>query len=514
MIIKDLSWIRTNLFGRTILTATPPSVLNAESVGAILNDIIPIHRNNADEIEYLTRYYRGNQPILSRRKEIRSEIMATIVENRAYEIIQSKLGYEFANDIQLINAGEKDSAPIETLNDYSRLDGKSAKDITLAENFYVCGTAYRICLPNLEDSEDNAPYFTDALNPCNTFVVYSNAVGHKKLLSGTYTKIKEKSGTPSEKEKWIYGVYTNSYYFTWEFDNQYGDFVQTKPTVKVNTLGMNPIVEYPLNESRLGYVELCIGLFNAINTTGSNRLDAVEQFVQALLVFINCELPVDPETKETIVPKSGDAINVKSNQGAAADVKYLVAQLDQVQTQTLKEDMLNAVYEICGVPDRKTRSTGGDTGQAVTLRDGWAAAEARARTTEKLFKRSEMEYLRIVLKICRDTAFSAAEIGGLTLRDIDVKFVRNRHDNLLVKSQAAMNLRGIGITLEDVLSAIELYGDGITVAKRAEAAIAEREAKAAEEARKAAEQKEAQSVSNSIIAAGEAVQNSNSGNEQ
>lgn len=411
---------------------------------------------------------------MSRTKDIRPEIKSMVVENRAYEIVASKLGYEFANDIQLINAGKKDSSPIETLNAYARLDGKSAKDNALAENFYVCGTAYRICLPNKLESDDVAPYFTDVLNPRNTFVVYSNEVGRRPLFAGTYTHVKERKDGHTEKDKWIYGIYTENDYFAWEFENVFGDFEQTVPQILPNTLGMIPIVEYPLNESRLGYVELCMGLFNAINTIGSNRVDAVEQFVQALLVFLNCELPTGKDG-EKYVPKTGDAIELPGGQGKQADVKYITAQLDQGQTQTLKEDMLNAVYEICGVPDRKTRSTGGDTGQAVTLRDGWAAAESRARTTEKLFKRSEMEYLRIVLRICRDTASAASEIGDLTLRDIDVKFVRNRADNLLVKSQAAMNLRDLGLTLEDVLSAIELFGDGMTVAARAEAQQAERE---------------------------------------
>ncbi len=42
----------------------------------------------------------------------------------------------------------------------------------------------------------------------------------------------------------------------------------------------------------MGYVELCHSLFNAVNTLDSNRIDALEQFVQSYLVFLGCDLNV------------------------------------------------------------------------------------------------------------------------------------------------------------------------------------------------------------------------------
>ena len=36
------------------------------------------------------------------------------------------------------------------------------------------------------------------------------------------------------------------------------------------------------------------------------------------------------------------------------------------------------------------------------MRDGWYAAEARAKDSELVFKRSEKEFLKVLLRICND----------------------------------------------------------------------------------------------------------------
>lgn len=447
---------KSSLLGRTKLVVTRPAQLNAESIGKILDEIVPIHSANSEAIDYLLAYYRGWQPIIQRKKEVRSDIKNIVIENRAWEIIQSKLGFEFSNPVQYTNAGSIDSKPIDILNTYARLDGKEKKDISLAEWMYVCGIGYRICLPQKVPNIDRAPYFTDVLDPRYTFVVYSNDVGDEPLLACSYVARDVITGNGQSKKEYVYGVYTDREYYTFVLDNEHDGFARVNPVRMANPIGSIPIVPYMLNEQMLGYVELCITLFNAINTVGSNRVDDIEQLVQSLLILINCDLPID-EKGNPKIPKSGDAISVKSVQGMPADVKYLVSKLDQSTAQTVKDDLLKAVYEICGVPDRKTQNTGGDTGQAVLLRDGFAASESRARSTEKFFRKAEMDYLRIVLRICRDIATS--EIGDMTLRDIDVKLSRNKSDGLQVKAQSLKMLLDSGVNPEDAYSVVELFSD-------------------------------------------------------
>jgi len=469
---------RSELYGRRVLTATPPCS-SVQDVARILNEVLPLHRENSRDIDYLYGYYLGKQPAAYREKSIRPEINNRLVENRAFEIVEFKKGYEFSHPVIYTNVGLEDSAPVDKLNEYARLDKNDSKANELSEWFFICGTSYKICQPNPGNSPDEAPYFTAVLDPRYAFVVYSNDVFGRPLLACKYIKQSRVDEKGKITEKWVYSVYTDTNYLLWTLDEQGADFTKTEPDRPVTTLRMIPIVEYPLNPSRIGYIEVCIPIFDAINTVGCNRIDGIEQFVQALLVLINCELPtvLDDKGRPVIVngqpvkvmPQTGDVLDFKSIPGAPASAQYLTAQLDQSQTQTAKEDLLNAMYEICGVPSRNDRAGGGDTGEAVVLRDGWGAAEARAKSTEKMFRQSELEYLKIVLRICRDTRVSASMIGGLTLGSVGVELTRNRSDNMMVKANVLKILLDCSVDPEDAFEVCELFSDPVATWKKSRA---------------------------------------------
>jgi hypothetical protein len=103
--------------------------------------------------------------------------------------------------------------------------------------------------------------------------------------------------------------------------------------------------------------------------------------------------------------------------------------------QTLKNDIYNAILTICGVPNRNGGTSTSDTGSAVILRDGWEAAEARAKATEEIFKSSEKEFLKIALRILRDTVGTK-----LRLSDITPHFTRRNYDNIASKSQVLITM--------------------------------------------------------------------------
>lgn len=71
----------------------------------------------------------------------------------------------------------------------------------------------------------------------------------------------------------------------------------------------------------------------------------------------------------------------------------------------------------------------------VLLRDGWSDAEARAKDSENVFKRSEKKMLKLVLRICRDLG----ELN-LFLKDIDMKFTRRNYEAIQSKSQVLISM--------------------------------------------------------------------------
>ena len=401
------------MYGRRVIT-TDVTEITAENVVAVLEEAMKLHELNRSEIDYLWKYYKGEQPILRRSKTVRPEICNRIVENRANEIVSFKVGYLCGEPIQYVGRTCEEAVTnnIGALNEFMFLVDKPALDQEVVEWGMICGTAYRMVLDNgayVADS-DEAPFEMYTLDPRDTFVVYSNDVKRKRMLGVKYN-------TDDFGQK-TFSAYSDGMYFTIKD----GKVLEQKP----HGLGAAPIIEYPANNARLGAFEIVLPLLDAINNIESNRMDGIEQFVQAFVKFINCD--ISKEDFEAL--KDLGAIKVKSTDGQQADVDIVTNELNQQQTQTLKDDAYQAVLTICGMPNRNGGSSTSDTGSAVLLRDGWSLAESRAKDSELMFKRSEKEVLRLVLKLCGGLADL-----DLKLKDIDMKFTRRNYDNIQSKSQ-------------------------------------------------------------------------------
>lgn len=409
-----------NMNGRRMIKSSV-SAITSENLLDVLGKALATHELNWSEIDYLYKYYKGDQPIRYRVKETRPEICNKIVENRANEIVSFKVGYLCGEPIQYVsrNGDEKTVDAINKLNEMMFAEDKQSQDQELVEWQMICGTAFRLVLPDEPDEEDEAPFEMYTLDPRDTFVVYSNDIGNKPLMAVKYCK--------DDDNITHYSIYTENYYYL--VDDGLINLKESKP----HALGMIPIFEYPANNSRLGAFETVLPLLDAINNLDSNRMDGVEQLVQAFIKFINCD--ISKEEYEEFLELG--AIKVKSVDGQTADVGVVTSELNQTQSQTLKEDIYSAVLTICGMPNRNGGSSTSDTGSAVLLRDGWSDAEARAKDSENVFKRSEKKMLKLVLRICRDMG---SDESGLYLRDIEMKFTRRNYENIQSKSQVLISM--------------------------------------------------------------------------
>lgn len=426
------------MFGREVIYSSE-EVITKENVVKVLKDAYSTHQKNSSDIDYLYNYYKGNQPILQREKLIRPEINNKIVENHAYEIVDFKKGYVFGEPVQYVRRGEEDgvSDKIALLNEYMFMVDKALQDKDLAEWFNIGGTSYRMVLPNKNYAydSDESPFEIDTLDPRYTFVVYNNGFGKRPLMGVKYIE--------TEDRKVKFSVYT---------DNKYYEIVDDKVEIEdSHVLGAVPIIEYPANMARIGSFEVVLGLLDALNNTVSNRMDGIEQYIQSFMKFINCDI----DETDFMALKELGAIKIKGEPGNPADVDLVSQELDQSQTQVTKDDIYQMILIICGMPDRNgANRTTGDTGQAVILRDGWSAAESRARDTELVFKSSEKKFLKIVLRVVRDLSHL-----DLSLSDIDIKFTRNRTDHLLVKTQGMQNQLEAGIHPQIAIATSGLYSD-------------------------------------------------------
>ncbi len=393
---------------------TDETEVTIDNVVKILRKALPYHWKNRSEISYLWSYYKGRQPILNRVKDVRPEITNKIVENRANEIVSFKSGYLMGEPLQYVSRGNADNIAdaINQLNEFVFAEEKPAKDKELADWFHICGTSYRMVLPDgMVGEDDESPFEIYTLDPRNTFVVYNNGLGNKPILGVKY--VVDENGVVH------YSCYS---------DHEYFEIVESKiVSYDTHILGEIPIIEYPLNMARIGAFELVIPLLDAINLTDSNRLDGVEQFIQALMLFHN----VDISAEDFDELRERGAIKFKDiDPQLKAEINYLVSNLNQGETQTLVDHMYQTVLTICGMPNRNGGSSTSDTGSAVIMRDGWSAAEARAKDSELMFKKSERIFLKVVLNICHTLADM-----DLKVCNVEIRFTRRNYENILQKAQ-------------------------------------------------------------------------------
>ena len=442
---RPFSAITQNNYGRTIIY-TNQNRIDENNIVKELSNALSIHQQNATEIEYLDRYYRGDQPILYRKKLNRPEINNKVVMNLAYELVERKTAEMCAEPIQFVLRGtdDKKSEEISKLNAMLEVENKHDVDIDICRWRSICGTAYRYIGKN-ENLEllDVSDFDISCENPLYTFVVYYN--NNKPAFS---CQIRTDSDGAN-----MYWCFTDTQYFV----------IKGGIIVKSGINGNKaiPVIEYPNNSRRISDIEITIQLTDAINTLQSDRINGIEQFVSSWIRFVNCE--IDKETFHAM--RQEGALVVKSNNGEnKADVDILSQELNQTEGQVVFNDLFEKFLSIQGLSDRQSKNSGGDSGNAVAMRNGFTEASMRVAIGEPIFKKSERLALRIILNRLRIT-----NKYTLSVEDVEIHLNHNRTDNILTKAESLKLLLDSGINYKRAIKTIDLFSDSERVSEESKA---------------------------------------------
>jgi len=439
--IKSFSELCHDVYGRKVIRTNLAKITPDNILTDVLN-AISVHERNRVEIDYLDRYYRGDQPILYRDKKVRPEVNNKVVENLAIFIVDTKTAYMAGEPIQYVLHGtdEKKSEEIKRLNTLMESEDKQYYDIELCRWRSICGTAYRFIDNDVEGDTllDETDFSFVECDPRDTFVVYYQ---NDRPAYGCIIRQDEDGSN-------IYNVYAKGFYAAIKD----GKIVSTAK----NGNGGIPIIEYPNNARRLSDIEITISMTDEINKMASDRSNGIEQFVQSWVKFINCEIDEDTFHKM----RDNGALVVKSNNGAEnkADVDILTSELNQTESQVAVSDLFEKLLVVQGLANRQTSSSG-DTKGAVELRNGHFDAENRAELSEPIFKRAERQMLRIVLNRLRiKQGFS------LLPSDVEVKISRTKADNILTKTESLQMMLDSGVNPDRAIKTVGIWSDPEQVA--------------------------------------------------
>ena len=437
----------------------------------ILSNSVSFHNTNKEESKYLQNYLYGDQDIKNKVKHTRVEINNKGVENWAWAFMDWKKAFLLGKPIQYAPLDNIANDEISLLNNYVTYEDKDQKDQELYEDIFTVGRAFRYINYTKTSEDDEAPFELINLDVLNTEVVYSSSIRHEQLLSYVVTskkyitqEVNPKTGEKENVDKYYdeYTVYTRNMMYV--VDNKNGfEIVDRKPIIQNTHL----VIEYYFNKPRMSLLEICKDIFDDINYVENLDKDDIEAFVNSIMVFTNAE--VDKQGMEKI--KEFGAVSIKSTDQKKASVELLQSRLKSLDTQIYYLRKLSALHAILSVPEATQNGTisNAETGKAVLTGQGFTSASVRVENEEKAFKKCDRNALKVLLKICKNA--SDSKIKGLKVSGIDIKFSRDLSDNLLVKTQALMNLQSANIPPEIANAVIGLFSDPVAVTKLQEAYV-------------------------------------------
>lgn len=445
-------------FGRRDIYTTAEEITEKNVIYEV-NSALTYHLLNVQEEDYLYWYRRGFQPVLNRTKTYNDFVCNKVVVNIAEQICTFKGGYLLQEPAAYISRKSGKQSKVNKLNEYLHRSGKQTADNQLAEWFHMVGKAALYVEPS---DDPDIPLKAYALDPRSAFVVYSLRAGNRPVFAvnvvlGNYESYIDVF--TRDKVFRLRGGATQAKTSDWK---NYATTACELIGVEENTLRHIPIIEYRYNSVNMGAFEAVLPLLDSISDIQSNRADGIAQFIQSIIVAVNCQF--EEGTTANKIKEAG-MIALSSIGENKADFRVLSEELNQDQTQTLIDNLYDQVMHICSMPTQTSRGRGtyDSTGTAAIFNNGWEQAASAARNTEDLFRESNKYFDAILVDVLKRN-------GILDIKPIDfeLNFVRNEVANVQSKAQAAQTMLAMGMHPELALKKSGLSSDPVSDVKMSE----------------------------------------------
>ena len=424
-----------DMYGRFDIYASFDEI-TADNVIEELNSALVYHVRNLLQEDFLYWYTRGIQPILQRTKSTREDILNIVQVNTAAEIVDFKNGYLLQKPCAYVGRKKGVQTKLKKLNEYLYRSGKADADNKIADWFHRVGKGVCYVEPS---QEEKTPFKAYSLDPRSAFVTYSLKPGNAPVMGVNFVVADEKAHFDVFTKKLVFHLsgQTTGKMISYEKSHDFIATATTIDSIEENVLGEIPIIEYRYNSVNTSAFELAIPLLDELSNLASNACDGIEQFIQTLAIAVNCEFPED--TTVTDIRKAG-MIALRSIGENKADFKVLTEQLDQTQTKVLMDTIRDEVFCICAMPNRSEGRNYDTTGAAQLASLGWYQADCSARNTEDLFRESNRQFDRIILKILKKRG-----LLELDENDFELNFPHGETANIQSKAQAFQTLMASGM---------------------------------------------------------------------
>ena len=424
-----------------------------------LGKCISVNNQNRNDSQILKQYYVGIQKILNKtRLNGDSNNNNILLANHIFRQVEFKKGFMVGNPINYsLGVSDKNTDDLTYLQKYFKDSMKASKDIDKYEDLYVSGLAVQFVAPKTYDfdEESESPFELYNIENNNGFKVYSSDISSKPLFDVVISKIADTKDNFTENT--IYDIYfinpLDNFCYNITYDRRY----QKASQPEKQPYTFLPLVEYSLNKNRMGIVELVKAIQDGLNIIQSNQIDDIVEFVNSYLVFENQDLGKE-WAKKVKEFRQNRAIMIKSNNPKLpAKISLLKQTMQHTEINAFFELLVQEMYDIVACPKTSGGVTsGGDTGQARILGNGWESAQNQATVDISYVMQYEYELLKKIISISKNNTSKIKEVNA---SDIDIKYSINMSNNILTKTQALSNLYTMHIPYEDALNITGVTND-------------------------------------------------------
>ena len=369
----------------------------------MLNSCLREHLSRLPRLNRLKRYYDGKHDILARRRE------AGMPNNRLVHgfpryITAMASGYLIGSPVEYrIEEGEEASrGGLEALLEAYRATDADSVDAELARDASIYGRGVELVYADGEARPRSV-----ALDPACAFVVYDDTVAMRPLFGMYYCPVRDGAG---ETRGWRAQVFTGERVIGYRLSSL-GDFGE-RDTEAVHYFGGVPMIEYWNDESERGDFEPALTLIDAYDALASDRLNDKQQFVDALLLLYGCTLETDERGRTPGQQLRED--KALSLPDCDARAEWLCKQLNEADTEVLRQALREDIHKMCLVPDLTDQQFAGNV-SGVAMRYKLLGLEQLTRVKERWFREGLRCRLRLYAAFlkCRGCAEVPAERVGI-----------------------------------------------------------------------------------------------------
>lgn len=388
-----------------LLLCDPGTVIDMD----LVDEYIRKHEERLPRYQYLENLYSGFHDVFNLPEKESWKPDNRLAVNFPKYVTDVFMGYGYGTGIKKKHPDGAISAAIVEFDRQNRMEDHDFEMIKMVCKY---GHAFEYMY-----QDEEAKTRVSENTPKELFVVYENTLKKTAYFAIRYGY--KENGAVKYGE-----VITKD--LIWEFSG--GEFTSKKP----NPYGKICVVEWIMNDERIGLYEEIAGLTEIFNKTIGEKANDVESFAEAYLAVLGAELDEDGIYKI----KDSRIINLYGTDNA----KDILVQFLQKPTadgtqENLLERTERLVHKISMVPDINNESFGNASGVAI---------EYKLQPMSNLAKALDRKVIKSMSKRYKLFCTLSTNVPNKNAwKDIEYTPTRNIPKNVLEEAQTAQTLEGI-----------------------------------------------------------------------